>query len=77
MTKHNKQDVAGTPSNESDLILARTVAAMMGITYDSLRSYRATGQPTPPPLGKRASNHIWSRRQVETWIAARTARAGA
>ena len=77
MTEDTKQGAPGTPSfNDADTILAPTVAAMMGITYASLRSYRANARrETPPPLGKRGSNHVWSRRQVEAWIAARDTRA--
>lgn len=78
MTKDTETGAAGTPSfNDADLILAPTVAALMGIKYNSFRTYRATGQPTPSPLGKRGSNHVWSRSQVETWIAARDVRAEA
>lgn len=77
MTKHTETGATGTPSNATDLILAPTVAAMMGITYGSFRSYRAKRRETPPPLGKQASNHFWSMRQVEAWLAARDTRAGA
>ncbi|MDP3492858.1 MAG: hypothetical protein Q8R82_07070 [Hyphomonadaceae bacterium] len=75
MTEHNETGVAGTPSNEADIILAPTVAALMGITYNTFRSYRANARgQTPPPLGKRASNYLWSMKQVEAWLAARSER---
>lgn len=75
MTEHNKQDVTGTPSNDADLILAPTVAEMMGLAYGSFRSYRCNGDyPTPPPLFKKAKSYFWSRSAVEVWLAARSKR---
>lgn len=75
MTDHTETTVRGTPSND-DLIDSRTVAAMMQITYGSFRSYRSSeGYPTPPPLRKVARSFVWSRSQVEAWLAARDARA--
>lgn len=70
MTTYSKRGERCTPSNHpGDLIDARTVASMMGLSYGSFRSYRVWGRPTPPPLFKRAKNHWWSRSRVEAWIA--------
>lgn len=74
MKNHTKSAAEGTPSNDADLIDARTVAAMMDLSYGSFRSYRSSGEyPTPKPLFKKARNHVWSRRQVEAWMAKRPA----
>ena len=52
------------------------VAAHLGVTYDSVRRYRARDENFPPPDGKLGRTPWWRPDTIKAWQAARPGRIG-
>src|SRR5262249_39826621 len=68
VTEHNAPEGAATPS-KAEWITSAAAAHLLGLTPDSLRSYRCRGEG--PPFQKFGQAVVYSRSEVEAFAAAR------